>query len=330
METIELKTALLHSLDFNLGMPVFSQVELEAADLVRDYIEKRLIRLEKSDSCKTSTAQKILGVTLDEALKWENWQSFYEFTRKLGETLYAWRKENGGQSADLLCALLEIDRHLSFYAAVLDYRPSLIHHLSQQEQLTRLELVEYQTTLPAVSAGLSFEFCTDLFNGRTLLIEKKEKGFAPLSETVLDRQFEMTPKEKIKAAQKIVQEIHPSDDVSEMSRRVEFKKRVAESLEEKEEVNLEQVFEEIYVDDPSTLFEAKAKLQDRGLDSQKMKVTSSAYDAKLKKQKLVTDSGISIVLPIGYMQDQSHVEFITNPDGSLSILLKNITHIYDK
>ena len=66
----------------------------------------------------------------------------------------------------------------------------------------------------------------------------------------------MTPKEKIKAAQKIVQEIHPSDDLTEMNRRVEFKQKVAESLQEKEEVNLEEVFEEIYVDDPSTLFEA--------------------------------------------------------------------------
>ena len=29
METMELKTAILHSLDMNLGMPVVSQVELE-------------------------------------------------------------------------------------------------------------------------------------------------------------------------------------------------------------------------------------------------------------------------------------------------------------
>ena len=133
--------------------------------------------------------------------------------------------------------MLEIDRHLSLYVGILDYRSSLIHHLSQDERQTRLELVEYQTTLPGASAGVSFEFCTDLFTGLTQLIEKKEKGFTPLSELLLNQQFEMTPKEKIKAAQKIVQEIHPSDDLTEMNRRVEFKQKVAESLQEKEEVN---------------------------------------------------------------------------------------------
>ena len=330
METIELKTAILHSLDMNLGMPVVSQVELEPTDFLNTYLEKRLQRLTGSEHCRTSTTASIGGVQLDEVLKASDWQVFYQFTLQLLEKLFNYRQSNGGQSADVLFALLEIDRHLSLYVGILDYRSSLIHHLSQDERQTRLELVEYQTTLPGASAGVSFEFCTDLFTGLTQLIEKKEKGFTPLSELLLNQQFEMTPKEKIKAAQKIVQEIHPSDDLTEMNRRVEFKQKVAESLQEKEEVNLEEVFEEIYVDDPSTLFEAKAKLQDRGLDQQRMVVTSSAYDAKLKKQKLVTDSGISIVLPIDYMHDQSHVEFITNPDGSLSILLKNIIHIYDK
>ena len=116
----------------------------------------------------------------------------------------------------------------------------------------------------------------------------------------------MTPKEKIKAAQKIVQEIHPAmAHLNEMNHRVEFKQKVAESLQEKEEVNPEEVFEEIYADDPSTLFEVKAKLQDRGLDQQRIVVTSRcAYDAKLKKQKLVTDSGISIFLPIDYARSK--------------------------
>ncbi|MFQ8581120.1 MAG: hypothetical protein ACLSA6_00575 [Holdemania massiliensis] len=55
--------------------------------------------------------------------------------------------------------------------------PQLTDSPSQQdERQTRLELVEYQTTLPGASAGLSFEFCTDLFTGLTQLIEKKEKA----------------------------------------------------------------------------------------------------------------------------------------------------------
>ncbi len=76
METIELKTAILHSLDMNLGMPVVSQVELEPTDFLNTYLEKRLQRLTGSEHCRTSTTASIGGVQLDEVLKASDWQRF--------------------------------------------------------------------------------------------------------------------------------------------------------------------------------------------------------------------------------------------------------------
>lgn len=85
METMELKTAILHSLDMNLGMPVVSQVELEPTDFLNTYLEKRLQRLAGSEHCRTSTTASIGGVSLDEVLKASDWQAFYEFTLQLLE-----------------------------------------------------------------------------------------------------------------------------------------------------------------------------------------------------------------------------------------------------
>ena len=65
METMELKTAILHSLDMNLGMPVVSQVELEPTDFLNTYLEKRLQRLAGSEHCRTSTTASIGGVSLE-------------------------------------------------------------------------------------------------------------------------------------------------------------------------------------------------------------------------------------------------------------------------
>ena len=86
METMELKTAILHSLDMNLGMPVVSQVELEPTDFLNTYLEKRLQRLAGSEHCRTSTTASIGGVSLDEVLKASDWQAFYEFTLQLLES----------------------------------------------------------------------------------------------------------------------------------------------------------------------------------------------------------------------------------------------------
>ena len=49
-----------------------------------------------------------------------------------------------------------------------------------------------------------------------------------------------------------------------------------------------------------------------------------------RTHKLKTDIGIEITIPIDYFQNQDYVEFINNPNGTLSISLKNIGKLVDK
>ena len=45
---------------------------------------------------------------------------------------------------------------------------------------------------------------------------------------------------------------------------------------------------------------------------------------KFQKQKLTTDTGIEITIPMEEYRTPDHVEFITNMDGTISVLIKNI------
>ena len=45
---------------------------------------------------------------------------------------------------------------------------------------------------------------------------------------------------------------------------------------------------------------------------------------KFQKQKLTTDTGIEITIPMEEYRNPDHVEFITNMDGTISVLIKNI------
>ena len=51
---------------------------------------------------------------------------------------------------------------------------------------------------------------------------------------------------------------------------------------------------------------------------------------KFAKQYLSTDTGVEIKIPMEQYQDGEHIESITNPDGSISILIKNVGHITSK
>jgi ribosomal protein L32E len=51
---------------------------------------------------------------------------------------------------------------------------------------------------------------------------------------------------------------------------------------------------------------------------------------KYQTQHLYTDTGIEIKIPMNQYKNPKSVEFITNPDGTVSVLIKNIEHLEAK
>ncbi|GMA69784.1 hypothetical protein GCM10025879_10300 [Leuconostoc litchii] len=47
-------------------------------------------------------------------------------------------------------------------------------------------------------------------------------------------------------------------------------------------------------------------------------------------QKFKLDSGIEISIPINVYQDLSKVEFVNNPDGTVTLMIKDIETILNK
>ncbi len=70
---------------------------------------------------------------------------------------------------------------------------------------------------------------------------------------------------------------------------------------------------------------------------EKYQMTQSVVEPKsqqtLKKfqtQKLTTEEGIEITIPMEAYGNPEKVEFITNGDGTISVLIKNIGHLQSK
>ena len=48
---------------------------------------------------------------------------------------------------------------------------------------------------------------------------------------------------------------------------------------------------------------------------------------KFSQQRLTTDTGIEITIPMEEYRNPDRVEFITNVDGTVSVLIKNIERL---
>ena len=47
-------------------------------------------------------------------------------------------------------------------------------------------------------------------------------------------------------------------------------------------------------------------------------------EKKFSMQKIKTDSGIEVKFPLEFANRRDKIEFINNPDGTVSILIKNV------
>ena len=72
------------------------------------------------------------------------------------------------------------------------------------------------------------------------------------------------------------------------------------------------------------------KLEKYKLPKEEIKIQSEKTTKKLEKQFLTTDSGIEINIPMEEYNNKQHVEFITNQDGTISVLIKNVNRITSK
>ena len=77
----------------------------------------------------------------------------------------------------------------------------------------------------------------------------------------------------------------------------------------------------------SKIAEEKEKLEKYNMEKEVVRPKSEATIKKFQKQHLTTDTGIEITIPMEEYKDPDKVEFITNPDGTISVLIKNIGHL---
>ena len=75
---------------------------------------------------------------------------------------------------------------------------------------------------------------------------------------------------------------------------------------------------------PEMQKEFEEKLEKYNLQEAKIEPQNKSTVKKFEKQCLKTDTGIEITIPMDQYGNNDNVEFFTNPDGTISVMIKNI------
>jgi hypothetical protein len=150
-----------------------------------------------------------------------------------------------------------------------------------------------------------------------------------ISKHLLECREEKPDKEKVRiitdTADKIIKEYYGDD----MIMKTKVKNIIRENVEDSLNINVEEISEKVF-DDHEIKKVYGNEIKMKGIEEPKVKVNFNYANKKKTKQKIITDEGIEINIPYEIINDKEKVEFITNNDGTISIVLKNIDSLTDK
>lgn len=260
--------------------------------------------------------------------------NFMNASLRISEHLFKIMKENVDiPRADLLITLVDIDGKAYLAIIKFNYKEGYTHYVDYDEVGARNKIILHKTIFASENQKNEEGAIIDLEDFSIKVIEKqyelngeKQNYFSTM---FLRCCTELSPKESLKIIKSVATELgrkHYNDSFKVESK---MKTAIFENVEEAGYIDTENIAKTTFIDRPELKKEYIEKLAKAGV-KQKIFVKGENPERRFSKHKIKTDNGIELTLPMELYRNKDVVEFINNPDGTVSIMIKNISKMISR
>jgi len=334
-DEIIIRSAIMHILDSTVGMPVLSDELLTLTPDMNDFLRNHIYKVISGDELKTCVFDEENSEVYHLIQEFTE-ENMVECTKKLAELLYAIMNSNVAISpADVFFVTYQMESEQHLAILKMNYKEVYMHYTSMNEEDGNVnDIMKQCCALPGNGGKLSEAVTISLAENTVQLIEKKvEINGAKvnyLSEVYLQCHAKMSQKTKLDIVTKAVDQINKKYFEDDFEKKMEAKSVIHNTYAEQGSLIPEEIGEELFGEVPEIKEEFVEKLEKYKLPKEEITVKNEKTTRKFEKQFLTTDSGIEINIPMEEYNNKQHVEFITNPDGTISVLIKNVNRITSK
>lgn len=335
-EELRLEHAIIHILDGSVGMPVLSDRELEYGSDFGDFLRAHILRISQSDDIKHCSFDKEESAVYRMLAEWQP-EQFVEISKQIAAELYGIMNANIDiPAADLLVVQYREGECPCLALLKMNYKTSYTHRTNADPWGNQNDVIQYKAILPGEKQKLAEAALIGLEDFSIRLIEKKYEvnGVKTnyFSSLFLKCRGSMSSKTKLAIVGRTVADVQKKyyAESEQFEVQMEAKSIINQELAEKGSLDLPEVIERIFKGNTEMEEEVREKLDKWNITDAPVAPQNPATTRKFEKQHLMTDSGIEIKIPMEAYHNKDKIEFITNPDGTISVLIKNVGHIESK
>lgn len=335
-EEIRIKNIIVHIMDATVGMPVLSDFELEYGSDFGDFVREHIARLTMGDDTKKCEFyQKESEVY--HWLKEYREEDFVPVSQKIANLLYEIMNSNVDiPSADLLVVRFRGQNQEYLALLKMNFKASYTHKTMAEGENNVNEIIRYKAVLPTETQKLTEAAIINLETLQVQVIEKKYEINGEktnyFSYLFLKCSSELSHKTKLNLVTKAIEKVQKEglNEYEACEAAMEAKAILQEELAEKGGFLVEDLADKIFEEKADLRNAFQEQIEKYDLVRQEVLPQSESTVRKYQKQHLLTDTGIEIKIPMEQYRNPANIEFITNEDGTVSLLIKNIEHLEAK
>ena len=334
--TMMIQKAILHILDFNTNICILSQQDLDfSSDVVYEYVDKRIERLLKDAGQQTgvfyaiSSFQHVLQklqmeeITFDDAAA-AIAKKTYDILSHCDET----------ESTDLLVVDFNDDDDVRTLAVLmLENKTAYTHQVLDEEGHVYNKLIKHYAILPGTGQKIEAYALIRFDDFSIRFVDKKRKCNGEDMYILPDRLLQCTScisgRDAVKMVNKIAAQVAEDHGGSSVEALSKAKSYLADHAETSDSLSPKELGAVVFSDNKEMQNQFEQEIQEAQLPDQ-VPVQQDFARRTGKTHKIKTDTGIEITFPSEYIDNSDYIQFINNPDGTLSIELKNIAKIVNK
>lgn len=331
---IYLKRAIMHIVDRQTGDPVYSQVELDlTTEYIRDYLTKKI---QKLATPQTKTGRLLEDSEMARFVK-QAPEAFVESSEAILRRWYeVYQQSEDAPSADAFIVLYELDTKLQLAFLKVNYTDGYTHFIDSTETGIANNLILHRALLAGKTQKADEGITIDVEQLTYELVEKKytfsgEKYFY-FSTKVIDSEPLPSLEENVKVIKKVAEKIGQKFETPSYDVIADVKEAVYDTIEENGQLHVDSIAQKVFKDNITAQMAFQEEVAEKGYIDQApmLREVREISEKKYGKQKLKLSNGIELIVPLDVYRDPNLIEFINNPDGTISVTIKNVEKVINR
>ncbi len=311
--------------------PIFPNQFGKPDDQAGEYLSQIADKLLSGDASRTTCVEP--GSAQEELLRRFSFTPFAEAAQALmcsmDESMQALEIPRSGFDMAIFSFDKDDEPHLC--VAQLPFRSAMVHQADVQEESIVTQLFPHGAVLPPPGSKAYSGFVVNLSTGDIRLRDTTaltNVGNRKLfSEALFAMAKTRTTKEAVAVVTEAIEQAAP--DMPSQEIRPAVKRAMEKSIEEKGVIDVQDVAAEVFRSDPERemlIEQVGRQIQEESLEPV-IPIESKRVVAQLQKVKIKTDTGISITLPRTLADDENSFAVVSNPDGTISIIINKVQEL---